>query len=547
MREAEPGAGAGAGAGAGTGTGAGAGAGTSAGRAAGAGSAEAARGMLERLAVELGAEHVTFGDDVDAYLDDYALGDRDAFRPAGAVRPADVAEVQAVVRAAGAAGVALWPIGRGKNLGYGGPAPRQPGSVVVDLGRLNRVLEVDEESAYALVEPGVSFFDLYDELRRRDSRLWASVPDLGWGSVVGNALERGYGYTAHGDHQQFVCGLEVVLADGEVIRTGMGALPGAETWPLYRGGFGPGLEGLFLQSNLGIVTKMGVWLLPRPERFAACRIAIDDEARLPELVDAMRELTLEGVIDGVVNAANAVGVAAGQSSRERWFDGDGVVPDEVVDVIAADLGLGRWNVKCAFYGGDELLDLKERRVREVIGAIAGSAVSVNRYDGTATAEEVLPMDHFAAGIPGMLLAGGVRWRANGPTGAHIGLCPVSPFTGLHVAAASRIMRDHIEAAGFDYIGGWLGTGRHAVNVLMIFFDAADPAESDRVRRAFAELVPLLAAAGYGEYRAHLEFMDLVAEQFSWNDHALLEFTRTLKAAVDPAGILAPGKQGVWPR
>jgi 4-cresol dehydrogenase (hydroxylating) len=508
---------------------------------------DAAATLLERAADLLGPENVSFADDIDDYLDEYALGDRRAFLPAGAVRPADVAEVQAIVRAAGELKVALWPIGRGKNLGYGGPAPRQPGSVVVDLGRLNRVVAVDDETAYAIVEPGVSFFDLHDELLRRGSRLWASVPDLGWGSVVGNALERGYGYTAHGDHQQFVCGLEVVLPNGELIRTGMGALPGSEAWPLYRGGFGPGFEGLFMQSNFGIVTKMGVWLMPRPERFAACRIAIDDEAQLPALVDAMRELKLDGTIDGVVNAANAVGVAAGQSPRERWFDGSGVVPDDVVKVVAADLGIGLWNVKCAFYGSDALLDLKEARLREVVGAIAGSTVIVNRYDGTAAAGDVLPVDHFAAGIPGMLLAGGVRWRANGPTGAHIGLCPVSPLTGRHVVEASRIMRTHIEAAGFDYIGGWLGTARHAVNVLMIFFDAADPVESEKVRRAFAELVPLLAAAGYGEYRAHLEFMDAVAAQFSFNDGALMEFTQTLKAAIDPDGIMAPGKQGIWPR
>ncbi|WP_440707940.1 FAD-binding oxidoreductase [Herbiconiux sp. YIM B11900] len=507
----------------------------------------AAARLIERAAGIVGAANVSAADEVDDYLDAYALGDRRTFLPGGAVRPAEVEQVQAVVRAAGELGVPLWPIGRGKNLGYGGPAPRVPGSVVIDLTRMNRVLTVDDQTAYAIVEPGVSFFELHDELLRRGSRLWASVPDLGWGSVVGNALERGYGYTAHGDHQQFVCGLEVVLPSGELIRTGMGALPGSEAWPLYRGGFGPGLEGLFMQSNLGIVTKMGVWLMPRPERFAACRIAIDSEEALPQLVDAMRELKLDGTVDGVVNAANAVGVAAGMSPRERWFDGDGVVPDDVVRVLADDLGIGLWNVKCAFYGSEALLDLKERRLREAIAAIPGSTVVVHRYGGTASAEEVEPVDHFAAGIPGMLLAEGVRWRANGPGGAHIGLCPVSPLTGEHVVEASRIMRTHIEAAGFDYIGGWLGTARHAVNVLMIFFDAADPVESEKVRVAFSELVPLLAAKGYGEYRAHLEFMDTVAAQFSWNDGALLEFVRTLKQAVDPQGILAPGKQGIWPR
>jgi 4-cresol dehydrogenase (hydroxylating) len=502
--------------------------------------------FLTAAATLLGAENVSFGTDVEGYLDAYALGDARKFLPAGAVRPAEVPEVQALVRLANEYGVALWPIGRGKNLGYGGPAPRLPGSVVIDLGRMNRVVRVDDETAYAIVEPGVSFFDLYEELQTRKSRLWASVPDLGWGSVVGNALERGYGYTAHGDHQQYVCGLEVVLPTGELIRTGMGALPGSEVWALYKGGFGPGFEGLFMQSNLGIVTKMGVWLMPRPERFSACRITIDSEAALPQLVDAMRELKLDGTIDGVVNAANAVGVAAGQSPRERWYAGDGVVPDEVVDTIASDLGIGRWNVKCSMYGSDALLDVKLTRLREVVGRIPGSRVAENRYDGETAADDISPADHFAAGIPGMLLAGGVRWRANGPSGAHIGLCPLSPLTGDHVVAASRIMREHIEAAGFDYIGGWLGTARHAVNVLMIFFDAENPVESQKVATAFTELVVKLAEHGYGEYRAHIEFMDLVAAQFTYNDSSLLEFTRRLKGALDPNGILAPGKQGVWP-
>jgi len=506
-----------------------------------------ARRYLEHLAEVLGAEHVSFEDDVERYIDPYALGDTRRFLPAGAVRPADTEQVQAVVRAANEFGIPIWPIGQGRNLGYGGSAPRLSGTVVLDLTRMDQVLHVDDETAVAIVEPGVRFFDLYDALVERGSRLMPSVPDLGWGSVVGNALERGYGYTAHGDHAQFVCGMEVVLPTGELIRTGMGALPGAETWPLYRGGFGPGFEGLFMQSNLGIVTKMGIWLQPRPEEIAAVRMSIASEADLPLLVDAIRELKLDGTIDGVVNAANAIGVAAGMSPRERWYDGDGVVPDALQDEIAADLGLGRWNVKCSLYGTSAMLDLKLARVREAIEAIPGGTVTANRYPGTAQRDDVIPMDHFAAGIPGMLLADGVRWRANGPTGAHIGLCPLSPLTGRHVAEVTAIMREHIEAAGFDYIGGWLATARHAVNVLMIFFDAADAEESKRVHDAFAELEPILAAKGYGEYRAHLDFMDLVTAQSTFNDSSLLEFTRTLKQAVDPNGILAPGKQGVWPR
>jgi 4-cresol dehydrogenase (hydroxylating) flavoprotein subunit len=85
----------------------------------------------------------------------------------------------------------------------------------------------------------VSFSDLYTDLRSIGSSLWISVPELSWGSVIGNALERGFGYAAGADHSAQICGMEVVLADGQVVRTGMGAMTGNRAWPLYKGGFGP--------------------------------------------------------------------------------------------------------------------------------------------------------------------------------------------------------------------------------------------------------------------------------------------------------------------
>jgi 4-cresol dehydrogenase (hydroxylating) len=110
-------------------------------------------------------------------------------------------------------------------LGYGGSAPVLSGSVVLDLKRMNRILEVDERNAYALVEPGVSYFDLYRYIEERGLKVWIDCPDPGWGSVVGNALDHGVGYTMnpYRDHWGAQCGLEVVTGDGELVRTGMGA------------------------------------------------------------------------------------------------------------------------------------------------------------------------------------------------------------------------------------------------------------------------------------------------------------------------------------
>jgi 4-cresol dehydrogenase (hydroxylating) flavoprotein subunit len=55
-----------------------------------------------------------------------------------------------------------------------------------------------------------------------------------------------------------------------------------------------------------------------------------------------------------------------------------------------------------------------------------------------------------------------------------------------------------------------------------------------------------AAAGYGEYRTHLSFMDDIAATYGWNNHALMKLHQSIKDALDPKGILAPGKSGIWP-
>jgi len=71
----------------------------------------------------------------------------------------------------------------------GGPAPRLNGSAALDLHRMNKVIEVNEEFSYAVVEPGVTFTELYQYCALRKLRVWPSVPSLGWGSVVGNVIE----------------------------------------------------------------------------------------------------------------------------------------------------------------------------------------------------------------------------------------------------------------------------------------------------------------------------------------------------------------------
>jgi 4-cresol dehydrogenase (hydroxylating) len=121
------------------------------------------------------------------------------------LRPANRDQVQACVRIANAQGIPLYPISSGKNWGYGSRVPPADGCALLDLGRLSRILELNEELAYVTVEPGVTQRQLHELLLERRSRLWmdatGSSPEC---SLIGNAMERGFGHTPYGDHYNHV-------------------------------------------------------------------------------------------------------------------------------------------------------------------------------------------------------------------------------------------------------------------------------------------------------------------------------------------------------
>src|SRR5215467_7191639 len=88
------------------------------------------------------------------------------------VRPANRAEVQECMRVANRWHVPVYPISSGRNWGYGSRVPASDGCVLLDLGRMTRILDFNEDLGYVTVEPGVTQGQLFDFLRDRKSGLW---------------------------------------------------------------------------------------------------------------------------------------------------------------------------------------------------------------------------------------------------------------------------------------------------------------------------------------------------------------------------------------
>ncbi|QUQ66632.1 FAD-binding oxidoreductase [Kutzneria sp. CA-103260] len=497
---------------------------------------------LAELRSALGAKWVLSDEsELVHYQDPCPIYEADHFSPSAAVLPGSVEDVQATVRIATEHGLPLSPISTGKNLGFGGAAPRLPGAVVVDLKRMNRILEVDEKFGYALVEPGVSYFELYDHLRARGSKLMLDVPDLGWGGIIGNTLERGVGYTPYGDHLSIQCGMEVVLADGDVVRTGMGALPGSNTWQLFKYGYGPQFDPMFTQSNYGIVTKLGIWLMPEPAGCQAYMITLPREEDLGAVVDAVRPLRLNGTIPNVPTLRSLLLDAAAVGPRSRFFTGAGPVPDSVARRIADEHGIGQWNFYGALYGPPAVRAATWEVIRDAFAGIPGAGF---HFEGEHPSPVLAARAKIMAGQPNLDTYKILQWHDNG---GHIDFAPVSPATAEDAMRQYEMARDRCREAGKDYMGNFIVGRREMHHICMLMFDTADPADRVATLDLCRTLIREAAELGYGEYRVHPALMDEIAATFSFNDNALLRLSEKIKDALDPAGVLAPGKQGIWPR
>ncbi|HEY8521507.1 MAG TPA: FAD-binding oxidoreductase [Gammaproteobacteria bacterium] len=529
---------------------------------------------LRQFAGAVGEEWVlTSDEDLAAYRDHYSpvpLAEEELL-PSAAVAPAEVEQVQEVVRIANRFRIPLYPISTGKNFAYGGPAPNLRGSVVVDLKRMNRILEVNAERNFALVEPGVSYFDLYRYIQERGLKVWIDCPDPGWGSPVGNTLDRGIGYTLgfYRDHVAAQYGMEVVLPNGELMRTGMGAVPNGRAWQEYKYGFGPDPSGLFAQGNFGIVTKMGLRLMPQPEHWRTGLVTVPKRRDLGPLINTVNYLTDLFMI-GEPWYGSPLRALLGNTEFYEAATRRGGVNEDELDRLAAQAGLHSWQVELQFYGSERTTlanweYAKELVSRNIPGAriVDGESLPVpltrEQIEQTTGPYPTNMRRNVTQGVPSLGI-----WKNLGRTEAfpdtwaqgHIGLFAVIPRSAEAVFEAQQVFGDTLREMGMRTSITAVSTPVNWYQFCFLFSAGfstgggdfgATPEGKARVRDALKTLLLKAGERGWGEYRAAPYFQDDVANEYSFNDHALRRFNETLKDAVDPNGILAPGRGGIWPR
>jgi 4-cresol dehydrogenase (hydroxylating) len=539
--------------------------------------AETDREFLSQVEQAIGADYVVANpEELEKRAQDTVSG---AILPLAIVYPKSTAEVQRIVQLANDFGVPIWPHSTGLNWGWSN-SPLQEGAVMIILERMNRIISVDENLAYAVIEPGVSYESLNNYLKEHHIKLWADcTAGPPKGSVLGNALDRGVGVTTHGEHFASLCGLEVVLGNGDVLRTG-----GEATRHTYKWGTGPVLEGLFSQGNLGIVTQGGIWLMPEPEAHVMVGFILQDELHFAELMDRLRKLALEGVIPDKIRLTNDFAVLTLVTQRmKEEVQGKNALTEGDLQQLRGKYHVGRWGFCSSIYGRKEQVramrqiierelspfgrlvfmdDAKLRRIKKILPyalRLHHKYPNLINFISDKLLKVSLPvLQIFPAlygtyqGVPTEQIVRRAYFRSSQErpekdvhiAKAQIGLMwfgPMVPLEGEALLDYVNDCRARFRAYDLDcYFTILMLNARTVVPLMGIMYRKEDPSEQDRVKALYLELFEEASRRGYQPFRCGRLGWPLIFK----NSPDLLNLNEKIKNLVDPHHIIAPGKYGI---
>jgi 4-cresol dehydrogenase (hydroxylating) flavoprotein subunit len=480
--------------------------------------------------------------------------------------PHNIDEIQACVKIANTNKVPLYPISTGHNWGYGSSVPPWANCALLDLSRLNQILDFNEDLAYVTLEPGVTQQQLFQFLQDQGSKLWmdatGSSPHC---SIIGNTLERGFGHTPYGDHFAHSCGVEVILPNGDLIHTGFGRFANAHAAPVYRWGIGPYLDGLFSQSNLGIVTKMTLWLMPKPEYFQAFYFSIYETHQLNALIDGLRPLRLNGTLESAIHIGNDYKVLS--SIRQYpWQEAAGQtpLPEATFKALKQNWQLGDWSGSGGIYGTRRQVAEARRLIRNNLKGTVNKLiflddVMLNFADQVAQSYQWLtkrnrltsmlklmrPVYGLMKGIPTETQIGSTYWRKKYPVPSSpdpdrdkcglLWCAPIAPLTGQHARRLQEITYEVLAEHFEPMISFTLLSGRSLGCLITIAYDREVEGEDERAMSCYADLRDRLNNAGYYAYRKGIQSMG--QEPLDSYSNVL----HLIKKALDPASVLSPGR------
>ena len=456
--------------------------------------------------------------------------------------PENLAQVRSILRIAASTRHAVYPYSRGCNWGLGSKMPAANDCALLDLSAMDRILDYDADLGTLTVEPGVHFAQAAAFLKQQKSAFYCSVTGgSAYGSLIGNALERGGGDGPYGERAAHMTALELVLAGGEVIHTGFDRFAGASTAKLSRTGVGPSLTGLIAQSNFGVVTRATIWLARRPSASHLVNATVASTALLAPAIDALRLLLQSQVL---YPHGSTIWNSYKLAVRDGRLPSAGTVtlpPDPVVTEDAEP-----WTLSVVVEGASpEIADALLAQVRKVLAPQVRD-FSVVPVEALPSAERKL----LEPGNPTGHNVLSVYWRKKTALPAVedtdpdrdrcgvIWICPSLPLDGKTVAPVMAGIKQRIRAHGLEPNLGLNPISPRLFDVYAaLVYDRDVAGEDARAMACHDALMRWLVSEGHLPYRLGVQSFGMLPDA-SDDSRALM---RRIKSAFDPHNVVAPGR------
>ncbi len=478
------------------------------------------------------------------------------------VKPDSVSELVGIVKFASQKQLKVYTISQGKNWGFGSKVPVRDSSLLLDLSAMDKIHSYDKKFGTVRIEPGVSFRQLSEFLEEAGGHHFLNIiggdPDA---SVLGNILERGDGVGPYCERAEYACRVQVVLATGEVLETGFGNLKNSQVADLCKPGLGPGFQELFFQSNFAIVTQLTIWLQAVPSFFRTFSFSQSSSHSLSSLLDAVRSLYQKRVLDSPITWWNdykqlTVSKQLGNFYLEKrplkraqireqsnnyssWYAFGGIYVDHAKIGKAKLRALFRevypYTRKKNYWS--QLSTQKIQRLR-----------LLNRFLGFDFSQILASWEnnHLLGHSSGNNIKS-LYWRKKGPVPMKIDpgkdLCGVLwnsfliPFDGPLIEEVLKGLDELIQEHGFEPVISFVTLNDRYVKVFQqLLFDREDEKEDIAALACHSAVFEYVEERGCSHTR--LDILHMTEGKKRLKEGVLHE---KLKQALDPAGILSPGR------
>ncbi|GAA0811721.1 FAD-binding oxidoreductase [Colwellia asteriadis] len=263
----------------------------------------------------------------------------------------------------------LYPVSTGNNWGYGTSQPAGKGEniIILDLSQLTRIIDFDAELGLITLEPGVTQQQLSDYLISLDDSYMVPVTGAGPDcSILSNALERGYGITPYTDHFSAVTSIQGYWANGSPFQSAVNELDQSQEQfvdKTFKWGVGPYLDGLFTQSNLGVVSQMTLRLAKKKPDFTSFFIQLNDDNQLEDVVPLIRQVLqdYEGIV-GSINLMDKRRILSMFATNPNGEDTHSVMHQKDILRLGKELQAPCWTIVGTIYGSKAVVSAVKREI-----------------------------------------------------------------------------------------------------------------------------------------------------------------------------------------